>query len=276
MGEALKVDAWAISDMGRVREDNQDSVRSGESTDGQVQIFAVADGMGGYEFGGVASVRALEVFFDAVSRWTNGWQVNKLESILKRSVQDANLAVYQEATRRNARMGTTLTAACLIGNRLAIAHVGDSRAYLIRDGAATVLTRDHTAVGELVRARVISPEKARTHAQRSVLNRCLGVALIIQVDVYHATLQEGDVLILCSDGLWASLSDAEIATMAAEPAPNAIADRLVLAALDAGSDDNVSALAVCIREVPDMLPQATQAVRRFFVPALRRAVKQTI
>src|SRR5579859_8058078 len=179
---SVELDAHAFSHVGYVRQDNQDSVRSGTAADGTTHIFAVADGMGGYQHGGVASALAIETFTKNLFATPDSLQISRIEPALRRAVQDANLLIYQESMRRQAKMGTTLTAACLLGSEVAIAHVGDSRAYLIRDGQASCLTRDHTAVGELVRAKVISPDKVRQHAQRSVLNRCLGVALIIQPD----------------------------------------------------------------------------------------------
>ena len=255
MSAAVELDTHAFSHIGNVRADNQDSVRVGavqDKTEQAFQVFAIADGMGGYQHGGVASLLAIDTFIQTLSAMPENLQSSRIESAMRRAVQDANLLIYQESMRRQAKMGTTLTAACLIGSEIAVAHIGDSRAYLIRDGQASCLTRDHTAVGELVRARVITPDKVRKHAQRSVLNRCLGVALIVQPDVSRVTLQTGDMLLFCSDGLWASLEDNQIAALADPGQPaETIAERLVNAALEAGSDDNVSALAVCVRHAPD-------------------------
>jgi len=106
-------------------------------------------------------------------------------------------------------MGTTLTAAYILGNTLYLAHVGDSRAYLIRDGRLVCLTSDHTMVGDMVRSKLISHDKIRTHAQRSYLTKSLGTTLFVQPDITQQKLREGDRLILCSDGVWSVVEDEE-------------------------------------------------------------------
>ena len=142
-------------------------------------LYALADGMGGYAHGGVASSLALETFI----RSSTARPGPPLKD-LRRSMESANLSVYQAAQRLGAgRMGTTLTALHLLGDTLHLAHVGDSRAYLIRAGRAICLTNDHTTVGDLVRMKVISPDKVRTHAQRSILSKAVGLGLFIQPDM---------------------------------------------------------------------------------------------
>src|SRR5258707_8714271 len=104
-------------------------------------------------------------------------------------------------------MGTTLTAAYVYGDVLYLAHVGDSRAYLIRDGRSICLTSDHTTVGDMVRSNLISSDKIRTHAQRSILTKSVGTALFVQPDIIQQRLREGDRLVLCSDGVWSVIED---------------------------------------------------------------------
>ena len=166
-----EIESHGISRPGKVREDNQDAIRFWRPDDLSVKygpLYGIADGMGGDAHGGVASSLALETFFDTFYK-TNGISVPQK---LRLGVQNANLGIYQTAQRLGvARMGTTLTAVNLVGKTLNLVHVGDSRAYLIRDNLATCLTNDHTRVGEMVRMKMLSAEKVRTHAQRSVLEK---------------------------------------------------------------------------------------------------------
>ncbi|MCC7446000.1 MAG: serine/threonine-protein phosphatase [Anaerolineae bacterium] len=248
--ESSQIEAFGLSDVGRVREDNQDAIRLCQTDDpltlsNQGHLYAIADGMGGYSHGGLASATALEVFFAAFYS-TNGAQAQ-----IKQAVQQANIGVYQTAQRLGAvRMGTTLSAINLVGNQLTIAHVGDSRVYLVRDRSVTCLTSDHTMVGELVRMKVLPPEKVRSHAQRSVLNKCLGFDLFVQPDVSRVTVQEGDMLILCTDGAWSVIEDHEFAELSASvPNVNALSHEIVQLAAERGSDDNASAIAVHIQHL---------------------------
>ncbi|MHB8626125.1 MAG: PP2C family protein-serine/threonine phosphatase [Aggregatilineales bacterium] len=274
MSDSAELDTHALSHVGNVRADNQDALRSEIAPDSLTRIYAVADGMGGYEHGGIASAVALETFMQTVCSWPGGLQsATQIEQAMRRAVQDANVAVYQESLRLHAKMGTTLTAICVSENWAHVAHVGDSRAYTIRSGQAMCLTRDHTAVGELVRARVISPEKVRGHSQRSVLNRALGIGLIVQADLNRVPIYTGDVLLLCSDGLWASIEDEQIAALAEHTASaQAIAEQLVMTALANGSDDNVSAWTICVRRAPESLSDNAAAVKRTRWPGLLRGL----
>jgi PPM family protein phosphatase len=243
--------AYGQSHVGKVREDNQDSIRlheppSDETLRSHGYLYAVADGMGGYEHGGVASELALETCFNTF------YAGNPFKSPqnLRHSLNAANLAVYQSSQRLRARMGTTLSVINLVENRLHIAHVGDSRVYLVRGGAATCLTNDHTMVGELVRMRVLSPDKVRTHDRRSVLQKCLGLDLFVQPDIVVHPVREDDYLILCTDGVWAYVEDDEFAALTTRlHQPEQIAQALIDLALERDSDDNVSAVVVHLRHL---------------------------
>ncbi len=254
MTSSLDIEAHGLSHVGKVREDNQDALRCDVpdvSESQQGYLYAVADGMGGYEHGGIASALALETFVQ-ITRSATG----DLPSALRKAVQDANLRVYQKSLQLGVRMGTTLTGVYMLGAALHIAHVGDSRAYLIRDGKPSLLTNDHTRVGEMVRARVLSPDKARTHSQRSVLNRCLGLEMFVQPDIMRIAVRSGDVIILCSDGLWSVVEDHEIATIAdAHASAETISQHLIDCALDHDSDDNISAWTICVRSLPEAAPE---------------------
>ena len=244
-------DFAGLSEIGPVREDNQDSfyLPDTSATLEAGPIFAMADGMGGYAQGGLASSLALKALLAAYQQNLNG----KPAGALKKGVEAANNAVCAEANRMGvSRMGTTLTAAAMHGSTLTIAHVGDSRAYLVRDGKALSLTQDHTVVGDLLRMKVIKPEQVRTHARRSILTRAIGLALFVQPDIFTVELKADDRLVLCSDGCWGVLEDDDFATLTSRAAnAEAICQALVGAALDHGSDDNVSVVAVHVRKLAE-------------------------
>ena len=178
----------------------------------------------------------------------NGSPISKA---LQRGVETANLKVYQKAHQLGAgRMGTTLTAAYVLGDMLHLAHVGDSRAYLIRDGRATCLTADHTTVGDMVRAKILSPDKIRTHAQRSVLNKAIGIGLFVQPDITQHKLREDDRLVLCSDGVWSVIEDDDFARVAAEKASvDLISQNLIDLALQHETDDNASVVVFHLKKL---------------------------
>ena len=209
-------------------------------------LYAIADGMGGYEHGGLASATALETFF---TTFYSG-HPSKAARNMRQGVQAANLAVYQTAQQLGARMGTTLTAVNLIDNQLHVAHIGDSRVYRVRGHQSTCLTNDHTAVGELVRMRVLTPDKVRTHERRSVLEKCLGMQLFVQADINQYTVAKDDYFILCSDGIWAHVEDHEFAEITLDVRhPEHISQTLIDLALARDSDDNVSALVLHVQQV---------------------------
>ncbi len=241
-----EIESSGVSHVGPVREDNQDAI---QLSDQQLPLergwlYALADGMGGYAHGRMASTLALEKMFEAFY----GERVMPIPQVLRRGVEQANLGVYKTAQHLNAgRMGTTLTAVGVVGNTLHLAHVGDSRAYLIRDRRAMCLTNDHTTVGDLVRMKVLPPDKVRTHAQRSILTKGIGLGLFVQPDIAQFALKEGDRIVLCSDGVWSVIEDHEFAKVASH-AHDArdLSQRLIDLALERETDDNASAVTVHI------------------------------
>jgi len=256
---APEIDHSGLSHVGSVREDNQDSIRLSENHAAVERglLYAIADGMGGYSHGGIASATAIETFYATFY----GSPSRDIPRDLKRSVDAANLGVFQASQRLGAvRMGTTLTAVNIRGQHLHVTHIGDSRAYLIRDRRATLLTVDHTTVGEMVRAKIISPDKVRTHSQRSVLTKGLGLKLFVQADITQHLLRDDDRLILCSDGVWAMIQDDEFAAMSADSKDTqTLSQNLIDLALDRQSDDNVSVIAIHLQR---LAPAAERESRR--------------
>jgi len=254
-----EIESGGLSVIGPVREDNQDSIHipDGERSVGRGLLFAIADGMGGYAHGGEASSMALESLTDVLSS-QNG---NSITRTLQRGVEVANIRIYQKAQQLGVgRMGTTLTAAYVIGDMLYLVHVGDSRAYLIRDGKAICLTEDHTAVGDMVRSKLISSDMLRSHAQRSVLTKSVGLDLFVQPDIIQQKLKEGDRLILCSDGVWSVIEDEEFAEAASKsPSVREVSRNIIDLALRHKTDDNAS---VVVFHLHKLVPVAAESNSR--------------
>jgi len=224
----MRVTAAAATDIGLVREGNEDSYLTEEP------LFAVADGMGGHRGGEVASQLAVETLEKLFKQGAGD---------LPDQVQEANRVVFERSVldRKVAGMGTTLTAALVEGDRVRLAHVGDSRAYLLRDGKVRLLTEDHTLVHRMVTEGEISQEEAETHPQRSVLTRAVGVDTVVDVDEDTVHILPGDRLLLCTDGLTSMVSEEVIEEVLGDvPDPQEAAQRLVRMANEAGGVDNTT------------------------------------
>src|SRR5919204_4538275 len=229
---ALRIAEQAGStDVGRQRDANEDALLVSPP------FFAVADGMGGAKAGEVASHLALDAFEEA-----DGGD-DSPEGRLARIARDANRRIYELASKDEARrgMGTTLTAAMVTGREVSIGHVGDSRAYRLRDGQLEQLTKDHSLVAELERRGEITPEAAESHPQRSIITRALGPEPEVDVDTYTIAGKPGDVYLLCSDGLTSMVSDDEVASILRAAANlEEGAEALVRAANQSGGKDNIT------------------------------------
>lgn len=228
----MKIKVGATSDIGQVREGNEDSYLVLDP------LYAVADGMGGHRGGEVASNLALQT----IERLFTAQ-----EGTLTEQVEQANRAVFERSQndREVAGMGTTLTAALVQGAQVRLAHVGDSRAYLFRDGELQVLTEDHTLVHKMLVEGEITESEAETHPHRSILTRALGVDGSVQVDEGIVEMRPGDRLLLCTDGLTGMVSDEQIKAVLAESKdPQEAVDRLVRAANRAGGIDNITAVVI--------------------------------
>jgi serine/threonine protein phosphatase PrpC len=229
------------TDVGRRRRANEDCY----AIAAELGLYLVADGMGGHSAGQVASELAAESAVRAL-RTLSGAAASLTEK-LRYSVAAANREVFETAQTRIELngMGTTLVALLAGGERIALAHVGDSRAYLIRGGRIRQLTDDHSLVAELVRRREISEHAARGHPQRHVLTRALGVRPSAEPDLAELTPTVGDSFVLCSDGLTGHLSDTEIAeALAADDDLDAICGKLIDLANARGGEDNITVLVV--------------------------------
>ena len=226
------------SDVGRQRSANEDSLVL------RPPFFAVADGMGGARAGEVASAMAADAFEGAVAdpplRGAGG---ENAEAQLSRLLREANRRIYDLAVSDESvrGMGTTLTAAKVVGDEISLAHVGDSRAYQLRDDELVQITRDHSLVAELQRSGQITPEAAEHHPQRSIITRALGPEPDVEVDTYTVPGRPGDVFLLCSDGLTSMISDDEVSAILRGAGDlNAAAEALIRAANQSGGKDNIT------------------------------------
>jgi serine/threonine protein phosphatase PrpC len=208
-------------------------------------LFAVADGMGGAQAGEVASKLAAAALEDTDPGALGG------EERVVELIQEANRRVYERANAdpTASGMGTTITAALVEGMRVTFGHVGDSRAYLVRDGVMDQLTEDHSLVNELMKSGKLSPEEAETHPQRSVITRALGTDPDVDVDTFVVDAQEGDLFLICSDGLTTMVGDEDILALLERHHDDLdrAAKSLIAAANRAGGEDNITVIAFTIR-----------------------------
>jgi serine/threonine protein phosphatase PrpC len=245
-----------ISDIGQIRERNEDSYLAVDVTlqndDGlaPLGLYIVADGMGGHQKGEVASSLAAQVsahqimqdvFLPFLSSNEQDGSRRPINEALIQAVQAANLAVYKEVPEA----GTTLTIALVFGQNVYVAHVGDSRAYILNQATLRQITQDHSLVARLVELGQATPEEALTHTHRNVLYRAIGQAGSLEVDTYLQPFPAGSCLLICSDGLWGMVSDDEIAGILTGAAtPQLALEQLVAAANHNGGDDNITAILV--------------------------------
>lgn len=246
----------------RKHKPNEDSLfamqgaRTYNSLPQQFGLFVVADGMGGHASGQDASRLAIQTIINYIlPRVSSGNQLDDQAflNLLCDGVQQANQAVHQRNLEERADMGTTMTAALIVGSVANIANVGDSRTYLYREPEGlTKITQDHSVVASLVEAGIIKPDDIYTHPKRNQIYRSLGEKPSVDVDLFRIPLQPGDKLLLCSDGLWDMVRDPEIQRLmsAPTPDPSQTGRDLIQAALDGGGEDNVSVIVVLISEAP--------------------------
>lgn len=249
----LELEFAELTDVGKVREHNEDFLGHALPGDGTARnqgwLFAVADGVGGHDYGEVASHTAIETLQSGFG----DFRVNESPSAyLQRLVLAANLRIY-EARHGVGNMCTTIVACLVRYDRVALAHVGDSRCYLIRRGQAKQLTQDHSLVAEQVRMGLLTEEEAATSERRHVLSRSLGTNMFVNVDLNEHQLLPGDVLLLSSDGLHSSLTPHEMAVIVGQNHDlNQAAQNLVARALQKDGGDNSTVLLIRIKSVERM------------------------
>ena len=228
------------TDPGRQRRENEDAAYA------QAPLFVVADGMGGAQAGEVASHIAVDVFAQGLP------DSGSPEERLAQRVREANRKIHERSLTEQGHegMGTTITAVWLQDSEASIAHVGDSRAYLFRDGELRRLTQDHTLVDELVRRGKLTEEQAAEHPQRSIITRALGPEPGVDVDTLTYPVRAGDVLLLCSDGLTAMISEERIAEILKSVSTlDEAGNRLIQEANEAGGRDNITVVACRLEEL---------------------------
>jgi len=257
-GDAVQIVSGGVTDLGRVRSNNEDSFRIVEP----LNLFILSDGMGGEAHGEIASSLAVDTIEKICSSSKGDAQVTlngtstsenwtEPTRVLQNAVFQANFSIYQSSQEHPERrgMGATLTAGWINGSKLSLAHVGDSRAYLLRTGNLQQLTNDHSLVAEQVRRGIITPQQAEESDMQSVLLRALGAHPEVDVDLDEFDLFPRDVLLLCSDGLTRMVIEPEIAgTLQAETDPEKAAQKLVDLANERGGLDNVTVIVARLQD----------------------------
>ena len=244
----IRLEVGQRTDVGRKRTVNEDNLGLFVPPDATLleqvgALFVVADGMGGHAKGEVASALAVNTVIQSYQSNTAATLGERLVA----AVQEANAAIWDEASRQvdHAGMGTTIVCGVVVGTELLVSNAGDSRAYLVRHGQARQLTRDHSWVGEMVALGKLTTVEARRHKMRNVITRCLGGRPDLEVPLYpRQQLLPGDALVLCTDGLWGTMTDQEIADIVSRNPTQAAAERLVALANERGGPDNITAIVV--------------------------------
>ncbi len=252
----------AKTDLGRIRENNEDKFDFYEPEDPSVlatkgAFYAVADGMGGHSAGQIASEMALKTVIQAYYANPSA----DTEASLRRAIEEGNALVYDTAQAVPDRqgMGTTLTAAVVREDQLTVAQVGDSRAYLLRDGHLTQITEDHSWVAEQVRLGVMTAEDAVHSPFRNIITRSVGTSQSVEPDIASHALRAGDTLLLCSDGLTGHVDLPDLEAILLEHGPSVAAMRLVEEANRRGGRDNITALILSVRGLSPFTGEAVYA-----------------
>lgn len=239
----------AISDKGVIREQNEDFWNIVLDNNGNPLAFIIADGMGGHQAGDVASRMAVEIISREVHKGYETICPSSIADFLEKAITLANGEIYKYALQnlKGSGIGTTLTLGFLHQEKITIAHIGDSRFYLIRGGIIQFMTRDHSFVGELVEKGILNQEEAQNHPLRNQITRALGYDKDIQIDYYSIDIKKDDVYLFCTDGLTVKLSSDELLAMLEEKKDLHITLKdMVDLANQRGGDDNITAIVVKI------------------------------
>lgn len=233
-----------VSDQGKVRSSNEDSYTANLKN----RIFLVADGMGGHAAGEIASQIAAATVEEVMAVKVGSGQPH--EETLRSAAEEANARIYQAQRMKSelAGMGSTLTALSIRGGKYYVAHVGDSRAYLLRGGVLDQLTRDHSLVWQLYESGVLRKDELSSHPQKNLITRSIGPHPQIEIDLEEGDAREGDVYLLCSDGLTDMVTDENIRKILSAPdrTPQQLGEALVAAANSRGGADNITVVVVRI------------------------------
>ena len=239
--------AVGMSDIGRCRKNNEDAYYISAGDDPAENVYLVADGMGGCNAGEVASSSAIEAFLEHFWKEMQHAENEDLPDLLTGAMTEANRVVYEKSNseREFAEMGTTMVAAAVRGDKVYVSHVGDSRAYLFRKNALMLLTTDHSYVMELVKTGMITKEEAVDHPKRNIITRAIGIRDFVEADTTIRPVKQGDLLLLCTDGLSGMLRDIEIGEILERKMP--VEDKAKLLVAEAnrkGGQDNISLILV--------------------------------
>lgn len=248
------IEVGFLSHTGMVRSENQDyfgfsEPEPEEELHGKGRLLVVCDGMGGHNGGSVASRTTVEMILDSFIKTGT----HNLKRLLSTAIDRANSAVREKGARdvtlRN--MGTTCVALALRGARAQVAHIGDSRCYLVRDSKIERITRDHTYLNDLIEIGLLTPEKAKNHPERNIITRCVGMGDVLQVDFNLREARSGDMFLLCSDGLYNHVEDEEMLDAAIKSEPQVACQGLVDLANQRGGEDNITVAILKVVSVPE-------------------------
>ena len=238
---------WGLTDPGCVRTQNQDSYQI-EELDRNTKLCVVCDGMGGAKSGNIASTLAIDVFVQEVKRsWNASMTRTNIDQVLRGAVKLANFTVYDQAPQFEdfTGMGTTLAAALISGKNVSVVNVGDSRVYAITASGIRQITKDHSLVQMMVERGELTPELARTYPGKNFITRAIGTDTVVECDLFHTTLDRGDCLLLCSDGLSNMMDDQEILFEVVHGVnKQQCCQRLLDIAKNRGAPDNVTSVLI--------------------------------
>ena len=239
------MNAFGITDKGKVRSANQDAYRLSLSPDGEYVLAALCDGMGGVHGGEIASAVAADSFMQYAEDMLHREPKFDAAQVLREAAAYANLKVYDRAFRDEScrGMGTTLVAALVRPEDAAVVNIGDSRCYWLADGQLQQVTRDHSLVQSMVDRGLITEDEARSHPRKNVIMRAIGLERTIRSDIFRLDIRPGDALLLCSDGLSNIVTDQELLYEAIHGGePSDCCQRLLHITLSRGAPDNVTAV----------------------------------
>jgi PPM family protein phosphatase len=236
-------DVWGQTDVGLKRENNQDSIL----VDKNLSLFIVADGMGGHRGGEVASAMAVESMQEVVEEQLDGPGPHSAREILRKAYREASKRIYQKSNRESPElqgMGTTMVAAFGLGNKIYVANVGDSRAYLFKDKNLWQVTEDHSLINDQIRAGILDPNNPESMVAKNVITRSVGFEEEVEVDILERDLVPGELFLLCSDGLSGLISNEKIAEICRKFQGQQIVSKCIEEAKKAGGDDNISVIII--------------------------------